>query len=141
MEISLGDINIISDPDENQIEVFHKGLRDYNSQFIRNDSTSFAAVSENAKGEIISGINGQAYWGRLHIENLWVHESYRKKGLGRELIKLAEKAAKEGGCSGIDLDTMSFQAPGFYEKLGFTKVGEIGNYKQGIKRFYYSKEL
>ena len=84
MEISLGDINIISDPDENQIEVFHKGLRDYNSQFIRNDSTSFAAVSENAKGEIIAGINGLSYWGRLHIENLWVHENYRKKGLGKE---------------------------------------------------------
>ena len=141
MEIPLGDINIISHPHQNQIEIFHEGLRAYNSQFIRNDSTSFAVVSENAGGEIISGINGQSYWGRLHIENLWVQESYRKKGFGRELIKLAEKAAKERGCSGIDLDTMSFQAPGFYEKLGFNKMGEIANYKQGIKRIYYSKEL
>ncbi|MBI4763091.1 MAG: GNAT family N-acetyltransferase [Deltaproteobacteria bacterium] len=141
MKIQCGDVDIITDPDQNQIEFFHQGLRSYNSQFLKEDWTPFAAVSRNAKGEIIAGINGQSYWGRLHIENLWVHESYRKKGLGKELIELAEKTSKEQGCSGIDLDTMSFQAPGFYEKMGFNKVGEIANYKQGIKRFYYSKEF
>ncbi len=141
MKIQLEDIHMITDPDQNQINFFHQGLRSYNSQFMIEDWAPFAVVSENANREIIAGINGQSYWGRLHIENLWVHENYRKKGLGKELLKLAETAAKERGCSGIDLDTMSFQAPGFYEKLGFKKVGEISNYLQGIKRFYYSKEF
>ena len=52
---------------------------------------------------------------------------------------MAEKAAKERGCSGIDLDTMSFQAPGFYEKLGFTKVGEIAQLQTGNQKILLLK--
>jgi len=43
----------------------------------------------------------------------------RGRGVGRELMDRAEIRAREGGCHSAWLDTFSFQARGFYEKLGY----------------------
>jgi ribosomal protein S18 acetylase RimI-like enzyme len=37
------------------------------------------------------------------------------------------------------LDTFSFQARGFYEKLGYTVFGEIENHPPGHSRFFLRK--
>ncbi len=35
----------------------------------------------------------------------------------------------------------SFQAPKFYEGLGFTRLAAIPNYPKGYEQFFYIKEL
>jgi GNAT superfamily N-acetyltransferase len=53
----------------------------------------------------------------------------------------AEAAARARGCIGIWLNTFSFQARGFYEKLGFTPIGQIDDYPVGHQRFSLQKRL
>jgi ribosomal protein S18 acetylase RimI-like enzyme len=36
---------------------------------------------------------------------------------------------------------MSFQAPQFYEKLGYKTVGVFKEYPDGIKKFFLEKKL
>ena len=43
----------------------------------------------------------------------------RGLGLGRKVMAMAEAEARSRGLAGIWLDTWTFQAPGFYPKLGF----------------------
>src|SRR3982751_3467006 len=66
---------------------------------------------DNAAG----GVSG--YWsslGWLYINSLWVDEIHRGSGLGRRLMGLIESEAVRRGCKYAYLNTMSFQAPGFY---------------------------
>jgi hypothetical protein len=52
-----------------------------------------------------------------------------------------EAEASKRGCEYCWLDTFSFQAPGFYEKYGYTRFGELGEYPRGHKRFFYTKKI
>ena len=56
-------------------------------------------------------------------------------------MKQAEALALARGCDAIFLDTFDFQAPGFYEKLGFEVFGVLPDYPRGHKRFYMVKQL
>ena len=46
----------------------------------------------------------------------------------------------ERGCHSAWVDTFSFQAPGFYRKLGYEVFGEL-DYPPGHKRFFLRKRL
>lgn len=65
----------------------------------------------------------------------------RNKGIGRKLITEAEKEAKNRNCRFISLDTFSFQAPEFYEKLGFEKIGTETDFPKGFEKYYYRKKI
>jgi len=47
--------------------------------------------------------------------------------------------AMRRGCSGAWLDAFSFQARGFYEKLGYAVFGSIEDYPPGHSRFFLKK--
>src|SRR5712691_3125402 len=72
--------------------------------------------------------------------NLWVHAELRGQGIGRELMARAEQRAAALGCHSAFLDTFSFQAPGFYQKLGYTVFGTL-DYPPDHKRFFLQKRL
>jgi ribosomal protein S18 acetylase RimI-like enzyme len=56
-------------------------------------------------------------------------------------MEAAEQVARAHGCRRMHLDTMSFQAPGFYRKLGFVIVGMIDGYAEGAVRYFLVKDL
>ncbi len=62
------------------------------------------------------------------------------KGIGRRLMGDAEMRALERGCHSAWVDTFSFQAPGFYPRLGYTVFGEL-DYPPGHKRIFLQKRL
>jgi hypothetical protein len=53
----------------------------------------------------------------------------------------AEREAIRRGCRGAWLDTFSFQARGFYERLGYTVFGTIAGCPPGHSRFFLKKDL
>ena len=87
------------------------------------------------------GLWAVSYYDWMFIQFLVLPESLRGQGLGTELIGRAEAVARERGCCGIWLDSFSFQAPGFYEKLGFSRFGVIDQYPEGHSRVFLSKRL
>jgi GNAT superfamily N-acetyltransferase len=76
-------------------------------------------------GTIVAGLAGETYSGWLFIRDLWVSDALRGKGVGRELRASAEARAFERGCHSAWVNTFSFQAPGFYLKLGHMVFGEL----------------
>ena len=63
----------------------------------------------------------------------------RGRGLGEEIMQGAEAIARARGCIGIWLDTCDFQAPGFYEKLGFEPFGTLDDTPPGRRRIFRRK--
>lgn len=92
-------------------------------------------------GALVGAISGHTWGGTCEIVTLWVHESLRRQGLGKALVRAAEDSAIERGCTQIVVATHSFQAPAFYERLGFVKVADIVDYPKGHAKFILVKKL
>lgn len=92
-------------------------------------------------GAAIGGLWGRTAWGWLFIELLFVPEAMRGGGVGRELVRRAEGEAVSRGCVGVWLDTFSFQARGFYEKLDYAVFGQLDDCPPGHSRLFMRKAL
>ena len=118
-------------------------LLDYNEPYFGGRPTAHPVrlVARDPQGVMVGGLLGnvRVYW--LHVDILATAPGYRKSGLGSALMAEAERIAREHGCAGLWLDTFQFQAPGFYEKLGFTRCGTIRNFWNGHDRHIYEKRL
>jgi ribosomal protein S18 acetylase RimI-like enzyme len=120
-----------------------EGLKAYNvSQAGPANRKGLTISVKQDDGQTVAGLIGHTHWDWLFVSILWVKEEMRGQNLGTKIIAEAEKIAKSRGCKGVHLDTFDFQAPGFYEKLGFQKFGEIPDCPvPGKKRIFYQKRL
>ncbi|MBT2288156.1 GNAT family N-acetyltransferase [Paenibacillus albidus] len=93
-------------------------------------------------GAYAGGITGEMVWSILHVHLLAVDEAYRGHGVGALLLEQMEALAKAQGCKVSELTTMSWQAPGFYQKQGYEIFGEIQDCPLvGQTKFYLKKQL
>ncbi len=98
-------------------------------------------IARNLKNEIIGGLYGRSLWGTLEIKTFAVRPENRNDGIGTKLMLEAEKEAINRNCRFISLDTFSFQASEFYEKLGFKKIGTETDFPKGFEKYYYRKKI
>lgn len=106
-----------------------------------NDFRPLALVITDDSGQAVGGLWGRTAFGWLFVELLFVPESLRARGLGRELMQRAETEAITRGCHAAWLDTFQFQARGFYERLGYSCFGELRDYPPGFSRYFMQKVL
>ena len=95
----------------------------------------------NADGTIMAALVSDTYWGWLDVDDLWVHETLRGRGLGVHLLRVAETEAQRRGCRHVKLTTFSFQARGFYEKQGYRVTGVLEGYPPGETYFWMRKDF
>ena len=98
-------------------------------------------ITDPATGQAIGGLWGRTAWRWLFVDLLFVPETLRGGGLGASLMQRAEAEAIQRGCLGAWLDTFSFQARGFYERLGYAVFGALADYPPGHDRFFMQKPL
>jgi ribosomal protein S18 acetylase RimI-like enzyme len=98
-------------------------------------------ATDSGTDEILGALVGEIRFAYLHIGVLYIAGSLRRAGIGRRLMKEAEKEAARRGCVGAWVDSYSFQAPGFYQRLGYTVFGEIADYPPGHRRVFLMKTL
>ena len=123
-------------------EVILRGLMAFNEAHTGSrDSRSLAVLLRDESGATIGGLWGRTAWRWLFVELLFVPEALRRGGAGRELMRRAEAEAAKRGCHSAWLDTFSFQACGFYEKLGYAVFGRLDDYPPGFSRFFMRKKL
>jgi GNAT superfamily N-acetyltransferase len=133
----------IRDDNRPELEAFlEERLYEFNSRATgMDDGTLLNASVEDEAGMLVAGLNGHTWGGCCEIRRLWVHESMRGAGVGTALMQAAEQEAIRRGCHQLVLSTHSFQAPRFYEKLGFRRLAAIPNYPQGHESIIYIKDL
>ena len=90
---------------------------------------------------VVGGLYGSTWMSYLYVNLLFVPEKMRGAGVGRKLMMEAEAEAIRRGCRAAALDTFSFQARGFYERLGYSVFGTLHDYPPGHSRFYLAKRL
>ena len=96
---------------------------------------------EDGNEKCVGGLYGRTSYRWLFIELIFVAESMRGQGIGRELVQMAEKEAVQRKCHAVWLDTFEFQAKRFYEKLGYHTFGKTDDYPFGFSRYFLKKSL
>ncbi|WP_107925766.1 GNAT family N-acetyltransferase [Lysinibacillus parviboronicapiens] len=93
------------------------------------------------KGIVRGGILAEVCWNWLEIHTFMIDEELRKSGLGTTLLVELENIAVEKDCDFIKVDTLSFQALGFYEKHGYKVFGSLDNVGRVFQHYYLKKDL
>ena len=74
-----------------------------------------------------SGLSHQNKW--FYLSDLWVHENYRKQGLGAKLLATLEDEIKSAGIKHIYTCTTAYNSNEiFYEKQGYQQCFTFENY-------------
>lgn len=108
------------------IEIIRNGVQEGAAQAgWVDDFRRIVITARTPAGEVIGGLIGASHWCSLHVETLWVHEEWRGLGLGRRILAAAESQAPARACGVVYLETTSFQARPFYEKVGYTLTWEM----------------
>lgn len=95
-----------------------------------------AVLLRDETGAVSGGLWGRTLYAWLLIEMLIVPAPLRGRGLGTALVRTAAAAARARGCIGIVVDTFDFQAPGFYQRLGFAAFGVQEEFPPGHRRVF-----
>jgi GNAT superfamily N-acetyltransferase len=118
------------------------GLAAFNRGHVEPGSTGpLAVLLKDERDSTVGGLWGSTLFGWLRIELLFVPEGHRGGKLGSAIMQRAETLATARGCIGASLDTYSFQARGFYEKLGYDLVGTIADCPPGGARHFLQKRF
>jgi GNAT superfamily N-acetyltransferase len=96
---------------------------------------------QDQDGTVIGGFWGTTMYQWLHVGLLIVPESMRGQGVGTALMASAEAEARKRGCRGAHVDTFSFQAAPFYEKLGYSLFGILEDYPPGHSQLFFRKRF
>jgi len=138
----------IEDGDEKSSEYVKQQMLEYNSKFIQpvgpSKNVPVHLVLKAEDGTIMGGLSATIFYlrARCYIDRLWIHESLRGLDYGTKLMNAIEEKVKLENCNIILVDTFSFQAPRFYEKLGYQVYGKLDDYPSvGLSSFYYQKRL
>ena len=101
------------------------GLIGYNTEKMGKQKYKRLAISLRDGEQIVGGIVGEVWTTVLFIQLFWMEQKLRGKDYGTRLIKAIEDEARKFGATRSYLDTMSFQAPGFYRPSSLRKQGPI----------------
>jgi len=105
------------------------------------DGKLLGGALRDENGAVIAAFNGHTWGGCCVIVHLWVHEAQRRHGLGRTMLQAAETEARRRNCGQVVLSTHDFQAPAFYERLGYERQAVIRGYPKGHADIVYVKQL
>jgi GNAT superfamily N-acetyltransferase len=129
-----------TDADETAIS---SGLADYNTlkAGYRDWRPLAALLRDPDTGETLGGMIGRTSYGLLFVDLVYLPETMRGQDIGRRLMTMMEQEAIARGCKSAFLLTITYQAPGFYERLGWTEFGRIACDPPGTARVFMSKTL
>ncbi|MEV7114347.1 GNAT family N-acetyltransferase [Streptomyces anulatus] len=91
--------------------------------------------------QVVGGLTGRTSLGLFFLDLFYLPPRLRGSGLGTQILRQAEDEARARGCRTAVLYTITFQAPGFYQKHGWKRLGEVPCDPPGTSRIFMTKEL
>ena len=136
-------IEISDQPNPDAERVLGNGLAAFNEAVTGYNDRQLLTVliRDPHTQQILGGITGKTTLGMAFLDLFHLPDSLRGAGLGSQLLQAFEDEARRRGCANAVLYTLNFQAPGFYEKHGWVRFGEVPCEPAGSTRVFLSKRL
>ncbi len=118
------------------------GLDTFNDEAVGYaDRRPLAVLVRDEAGAVVGGAAGRTSLGLLFLDLFYLPPDLRGGGTGTEILRRFEAEGRARGCREGVLFTISFQAPGFYERFGWVRFGEIPCEPPGTSRIWLRKTL
>jgi GNAT superfamily N-acetyltransferase len=123
--------------------VVQGGLADFNAlkTGYRDWRPLAALLRDPDTGETLGGMIGRTSYGLLFVDLVYLPETLRGQDIGSRLLAMMEREGLARGCKSAFLLTITYQAPGFYERQGWTEFGRIACDPPGTARVFMTKTL
>lgn len=105
---------------------------------LANEPIAFAMQNDD---RLIGAIVAQIFWEQLHIKYLVVDKEFRKRGIATRLMHRMLEFGKSQGCGFVYVETLSFQAPNMYKKMGFKEDFKRDGFAKNTSFHYLSMQL
>ena len=137
------EIELTDAPSAADEAVIDEGLAAFNAAHSDyHDKRPLAALArDTATGRTLGGIVGRTSLGLLFIDLVYLPEALRGQDLGTRMMAIIEQEAVRRGCRWATLMTITFQAPKFYERLGWREFGRMPSDPPGTFRVFMQKTL
>ncbi len=120
----------------------YKGFSAHAIQMTGHDEMHDPLAFVASEGEsLVGAIVVVPFWGALHIKYIYIDEKYRGKGLGTRLMQRAFAFGLQQKYPFAFVETMSFQALEFYQKMGFELDFTRPGYAHGTSFHYLTKKF
>ena len=138
--VNIDDELLINEIQNNFNEVY-KQKNELKNEFINNPYTKVLVFIENNK--VIGFIHINEIYDRYEINNIFVLDEYRKKGIASQLMDNIIKLGKDTGIINITLEVRkdNVNAINLYKKYGFVEKAIRKNYYNGIDGILMEKEM
>ena len=100
---------------------------------------ALACFARRDGGEVVGGAIGRTWGTCCELQQLWVDPVHRRQGIGAGLVRRFEQRAASRGCTSFFLETFSFQAPAFYESLGYRAATEFRGFPHDIVKYVMAR--
>jgi GNAT superfamily N-acetyltransferase len=130
-------------PEAESVRLISAGLEEFNVQQSGTDDRRSLAVlvKDPETNRVVGGLTGRTSLGLLFVDLFHLPPTLRGLGIGNEVLRRAEDEGRRRGCRTAVVYTISFQAPGFYERNGWRVFGEIPCDPPGTSRVFLTKDL
>lgn len=135
------DLTVEDDPSGEEVRFLEEEIYRFNVAATGLTDGRLLSVILRDEAGVLAGVFGHTWGGVLEVRYLWVREDMRRRGYGRRLLAAAEEEAVRRGCTQATLDTHSFQAPEFYQRLGYEVYGVMDHYPRGHSKLHLKKDL
>jgi ribosomal protein S18 acetylase RimI-like enzyme len=133
---------IEGEPNETDMQVLVDGMLSYHaSKGHPRKVDTYSVTIKNDEGILVGCVMVSFLWNGMEIGSLWVDESMRGQGLGQKLMTMAEDEGRKRGATFAYTNTFTWQALGFYEKLGYSLYGKLEDFPADNQLSYYRKNL
>ena len=140
IKIKIPPVN--QNPSDHDVRFLEDRVTEYNVQRTGiKDGKTLSYLVREEDGTIIGGLYGRTWGGCCEVRDLWVRWDYRKQGYGKGLMAAAQSEAIARGCRQMVMDIYSFQAPDFFQSLGFELVATQADYPPGHQKQHLRKAL
>lgn len=99
----------------------------------------FGFLLRDKDNQTVGGSEGFCYYGRLHIDQLYIEKSHRGQGWGKNLIEAAETFGFKNECTLFTVNTIDWEARSFYEKLGYSSEFCRSGYENNSSMHFMGK--
>lgn len=135
-------LRIEAEPAFADMQFLEERLYEYNAEKTGVDDGQWLAIFlRDDQHTIQAGLRGWTWCGSCYISTVWVHKDLRGQGVGTKLLQAAEQEARWRGSQRIILSSFSFQAPGFYQKLGYEVFAMLDEHPRSHQHYYLHKWL
>jgi GNAT superfamily N-acetyltransferase len=137
-----GSISTTDTPSAEDFATIFRGLDEATAEVVGHAHLlPLAVLLRDDAGMAVGGLWGRTVYSWLMIEMLFVPAPLRGRGLGSAVVRAAEQAARARACIGIRVETFDFQAPTFYQRLGFVLAAVQDDLPPGHRCYSLCKRL